>query len=102
MLGGYGEGSSAYVNGLGYYWSSTYYSTSYAYRLYFNSGGVNSQEPGYKYNGYAVRCVKNLELKSERGGRGRRVAVFTETVRDGSEFSSPPEGVLKWRSEGKF
>ncbi len=91
MLGGWGNGSS--VNNAGtnaYYWSSTYNNTNNAYVLNFNSGGVNPQNNDNKFNGFAVRCVKNLELKSERGGRGRRVAVFTETVRDGSEFSNPP------------
>ncbi len=90
MLGGYGQGSSAYANGYGNYWSSTYNGTTNAYNLNFNSGTVWPQNNNNKYNGFAVRCVKNLELKSERGGRGRRVAVFTETVRDGSEFSNPP------------
>ena len=90
-MGGWGNGSSVSNAGSnGRYWSSTWNSNTNAYNLNFNSGSVNPQNNNNKYNGYAVRCVKNLELKSERGERGRRVAVFTETVRDGSEFSNPP------------
>ena len=64
MLGGWGNGSSVSNAGSnGRYWSSTYYSTTYAYRLYFLSSGVHSQEPGDKYYGYAVRCVKKSEWK---------------------------------------
>lgn len=98
MLGGNGNGSSVNNAGSnGYYWSSTYNNTNNAYNMNFNSGGVNPQNNNNKYNGFAVRCVK----KSEREG-GRRVAVFTETVRVGSEFSNPPGGVGKWRSGGRL
>ena len=90
-MGGNGSGSSVSGAGSnGRYWSSTWNSNTNAYNLNFTSSVVNPQNNNNKRNGYAVRCVKNLELKSERGGRGRRVAVFTETVRDGSEFSNPP------------
>ena len=60
VLGGNGYGSS--VNGAGsygYYWSSTWYNNTSAYRLYFRSGSVDPQYSNYEYYGFAVRCVKN-------------------------------------------
>ncbi len=75
MLGGYGNGSS--VNNAGsnaYYWSSTFYNTTNAYILNFNSSSVNPQNNNNKNNGHAVRCVK----KSERKGR------MVPSDRDGS------------------
>ena len=60
VLGGYGNGSSvSYAGSYGYYWSSTYYNTLTAYVLSFGSGGVGPQGYDGKYNGFAVRCVKN-------------------------------------------
>ncbi|MBQ1373478.1 hypothetical protein IIY66_01585, partial [Candidatus Saccharibacteria bacterium] len=51
-------GSSAYYRGsYGYYWSSTAYSTYYAYGLYFGSSSVYPANNGNKYGGYSVRCV---------------------------------------------
>ena len=50
--------SSAYYRGsYGYYWSSTAYSTYYAYGLYFGSSSVYPANNGNKYGGYSVRCV---------------------------------------------
>jgi len=75
VLGGYGNGSSVNdVGGGGYYWSSTYYNANIAYILNFNSGNVNPQNNNNKYNGQAVRCVKNWEKR----GRFRqyRVGVY--------------------------
>jgi len=40
----------------GYYWSSTYNSTS-AYILYFYSGGVYPTINGYRSSGFSVRCM---------------------------------------------
>jgi uncharacterized protein (TIGR02145 family) len=57
--GGY-YGSSFYDQGSGgYYWSSTPYTVSYAYSLYFNSNG-NLSTSNYAYRGYylAVRCYR--------------------------------------------
>jgi len=59
VLGGYGQGSSAYANGYGRYWSSTYYGATSAYNLAFSSGTVWPQISRTKYYGFAVRCVKN-------------------------------------------
>ena len=42
---------------LGYYWSSTAYSSTYARDLYFGSSGVYPGGSNYKYNGFAIRCV---------------------------------------------
>ena len=60
VLGGNGYGSSVSNAGSnGYYWSSTYYNTGYAYNMHFNSSGVYPQNRNTKYYGFAVRCVKN-------------------------------------------
>ena len=60
VLGGNGNGSSVNNAGSnGYYWSSTWYSNTYAYYMYFYSSGVSPQNYRSKYHGFAVRCVKN-------------------------------------------
>ncbi|WP_251623690.1 hypothetical protein [Odoribacter lunatus] len=64
VLGGYGQGSSANVNGNGNYWSSTWNSNTNAYNLNFNSSVVNPQNNNNKWNGFAVRCVKDWECWS--------------------------------------
>ena len=52
------SGSLRYAGGYGGYWSSTAYSsTNYAYNLYFNSGYVDPSIYGYRYLGYSVRCL---------------------------------------------
>ena len=43
----------------GYYWSSSIRSAEYAYRLYLNSGSVNSTNNFLRYLGHSVRCVQN-------------------------------------------
>ncbi len=100
VLGGYGNGSSANANGNGYYWSSTWNSTTNAYILNFNSGGVWPQNNNNKYNGQAVRCVKKSEervkrLKSGRVERG--VGVGKESGSIGMEFAVA--GGLRERSD---
>jgi len=42
----------------GFYWSSSRYSDSYAYNLYFVSGGVNPQYGSSRYCGFSVRAVQ--------------------------------------------
>lgn len=73
-MGGWGNGSSVdYAGSYGYYWSSTYYDTNYAYSMGFNSSGVLPQYYSNKYDGFAVRCVKKSEwkgLKRLTWGRG--------------------------------
>lgn len=60
VLGGNGDGSSVLNAGsYGYYWSSTFNSTSNAYSLSFYSGYVSPQNTLSKRNGAAVRCVQN-------------------------------------------
>ena len=58
-LSGYAGSSSMYNQGsLGYYWSSTVYSSSYAYFLSLNSSDVVYPSNHYlKYYGFSVRCV---------------------------------------------
>lgn len=53
-----GSGSLRYAGDAGGYWSSTAYSsTSGAYDLGFNSGGVGPSDYGYRYGGFSVRCL---------------------------------------------
>ena len=56
---GYYNGTTLYSRGAsGYYWSSSFYSASSAYGLYFNSSSV---DPAYYYNrryGFSVRAVQ--------------------------------------------
>ena len=42
----------------GYYWSSSYYSASSAYYLYFNSEGVSPQDYNGRRSGFSVRAVQ--------------------------------------------
>lgn len=50
-----GQGSN------GYWWSSTPYSTAYAYLMNFNSSAVNPSYNNHKYNGFTVRLVREIE-----------------------------------------
>ena len=47
------------VGVIGNYWSSVSADSSYAYALYFDSGGVNPSynRNGDRYYGFSVRCV---------------------------------------------
>ena len=47
----------------GFYWSSNAHSNSYAYGLYFNSGGVYSSNDESRYLGFSVRCLAD-QLRS--------------------------------------
>ena len=51
------SGSLDYSGFNGFYWSSTVYSSNYAYRLYFNSGNVTPANYDGRYYGWSVRCV---------------------------------------------
>lgn len=56
---GYGNGRSWHSRGaLGFYWSSTWYSSRYARYLHFNSGGVIPQSSSSRYYGFALRPVQ--------------------------------------------
>lgn len=46
------------VGSSGYYWSSSFYSATNAYSLYFNSTAVNPQRNYYRYYGFSVRAVQ--------------------------------------------
>ena len=52
IFGSFGNGGS-----YGYYWSSTAYSSTYAYFLYFSSRSVNSANYNGRRVGVSVRCV---------------------------------------------
>ena len=55
--GNVGSTSINYFGISGLYWSSTVNSTTNAYRLYFDSGGVNPASSGSRYGGFSVRCI---------------------------------------------
>ena len=58
---GYRSGVSVnYAGSYGVYWSSTRYSETYAYYLYFGSGYLYPQYNYYRSNGYAVRPVQGF------------------------------------------
>ena len=58
VRGGLVDGSSLYGSGdYGYYWSSTVYDSSYAYSLYFRSGGVYPASHDGRVRGRSVRCI---------------------------------------------
>ena len=46
----------------GYYWSSTAYSTSEAYYLYFRSSSLSSQSQYYRAFGFSMRCFKDTPV----------------------------------------
>lgn len=53
----------AYVGGVqydGYYWSSSYYNSDFAYYLYFGSYGLDPQSGYSRYFGFSVRLVQDL------------------------------------------
>ena len=56
---GLGNGPSwDYRGTLGFFWSSSLYSATQGRNLYFGSGGVNPQDYGNRFNGFAVRPVQ--------------------------------------------
>ena len=55
--GGFWSNGFGYQGSFGYYWSSTQYSATSAYYLYFNSTVVNPADYNSKNYGFAVRCV---------------------------------------------
>ena len=56
---GYGYGTSITdVGSLGYYWSSSWYSADYAYRMNFSSSSVYPQNYYNRYYGFSVRAVQ--------------------------------------------
>ncbi len=50
-----------YVGIVGYYWSSSYYYSNYAFNMYFSSGFLELQYYSYRYYGYSVRLVRSAE-----------------------------------------
>lgn len=55
--GGYDGTSLYYFGSCGYFWSRSFYSSSDAYSLYFNSSSVYPQSSGYRNDGFSVRAV---------------------------------------------
>ena len=68
VYSGYVNGSSVYNrNFLGIYWSSSAYSSSYAYDLYFHGSSVNAGAgTNSKYYGGMARCVAGVQQKMMR------------------------------------
>lgn len=52
------SGALLYVSSGGYYWSSAAYSATYAYYLFFYSGGVSPLDGNYRAGGFSVRPVR--------------------------------------------
>lgn len=52
------NGSLTSAGSNGYYWSSTAYSATYAYNLYFSSSNVNPSNSNNRRNGFSVRLVR--------------------------------------------
>ena len=57
LAGYYDRGSFSNGGSYGYYWSSTAYSSTLAYNLFFGSGNVNSADSYGRRLGLSVRCV---------------------------------------------
>lgn len=58
---GYRSGNSYDVGSSGYYWSSSYYNSNYAYSVYFNSGNLYPQIFNNRSYGFSVRLVRPAE-----------------------------------------
>ncbi len=54
------EGNIHYVDMFGYYWSSTVFDESFAYRVYFDLNAVGMQRSPLRIEGLAVRCVHDV------------------------------------------
>jgi len=59
-LGIYASGQLKYVGNGGYYWSSSAnpWLSGYAYKLHFDSGGVNVYNDGLRYNGFRAEAFQ--------------------------------------------
>ena len=59
---GYRSGSSVSdVGSYGYYWSSSFITTNYTYRVYFYYGSMSPTNYNDRYNGCSVRLVRDAE-----------------------------------------
>lgn len=59
-VAGRGNGTAIeYVGTYGDYWSSTWYSANYAYRLSFTNSSANPQSTTSRYLGFSVRAVRS-------------------------------------------
>ena len=57
----YGASTYNYQNSYGYYWSSTYDDSRYAYSMDFSDNWIYSDDSFYRYFGRSVRLVRNAE-----------------------------------------
>lgn len=57
----YGASTYNYQNSYGYYWSSTYDDSRYAYSMDFADNWIYSDDSFYRYFGRSVRLVRNAE-----------------------------------------
>ena len=55
----YYDGTLSNQGSYAYYWSSSYYATTNAYTLYFNSTNVAPSYYNLKRNGFSIRCIRN-------------------------------------------
>ena len=55
------DSSASNVGSYGYYWSASVYSTYSGYHLDFSSSNVYPQNGNNKSNGFAVRCVNDID-----------------------------------------
>ena len=59
---GYRDGVSIRdVSSEGNYWSASYFNSYYAYYLYFYSSGLDIDTNGFRFFGFSVRLVSNIE-----------------------------------------
>ena len=56
---GYRSGAGLYGRGSGgYYWSSSLFSQTRGYNLYFNASGVDPADSNLRFYGFSVRAVQ--------------------------------------------
>ena len=100
VLSGGVNSSSRYVQGsVGGYWSSTVYSSNYAYFLYLDSYHVYPADHLLKYYGFSVRCIADDKLSLDHianmqdmtpevcaNAKEHQVATLKD-VRDGNTYT---------------
>ena len=97
IYSGHMNPSSAYARGsIGYYWSSTAYNGTTAYRLAISSTYVYPGTTGnYKYRANSIRCIVDQTLYHEvsKQSKGTQTAANLQTT-----ISSSNSGVYKYNS----
>ncbi|MBR3269837.1 hypothetical protein IKG07_01135 [Candidatus Saccharibacteria bacterium] len=92
LLAGYYISSTFdYGGSNGYYWSSSSYSSTNAYRLYFSSLSVYSALSSGRYYGFSVRCVMRETMQNFSSQDADAMAVgeskILEDERDGKKYT---------------